>query len=147
MPRRGSNREHVTLPCEAASSGAARRFVLATLLEWDCHGVVDSATLVASELVTNVVLHARTDLEVVVERQGEGARIEVADGSPMLPSVKDYGVEGSTGRGLRMVAAVAAEWGVSPRREGKVVWVELEPDPRYEGISGSAPAERRSKAT
>ena len=134
LATRGSNRARLVLPCEAASSGAARRFVLAALLEWEHHGVADQATLVVSELVTNAVLHARTEVEVIVERRGAGVRLEVGDGSQVQPHVKDYGPDGSTGRGLQLVDGMAAAWGVLPSTRGKVVWVDLDPDPRYDDV-------------
>ena len=115
----------LVVPAERTSAAAARRFVLSTLEEWKCELLVDRAMLAVSEMVTNVILHARTTARVVVRRQPTGVRIEVHDGSPQLPQQKSYGADATTGRGLGMLDALCEDWGVAATPEGKVVWVEL----------------------
>jgi anti-sigma regulatory factor (Ser/Thr protein kinase) len=108
-----------------ADVGAGRRFVRQTLEAWDCESVVESAALVVSELITNVVLHARTAVEMRVQRQGDRVRIEVGDQSPALPRLRRFTGQAATGRGLQLVAAMGSAWGVDRRTGGKIVWVEL----------------------
>jgi anti-sigma regulatory factor (Ser/Thr protein kinase) len=89
--------------------------------------------LLTSELVSNVVLHARTPVELTVRSAQGVLRVEVGDHSPQLPIVKDYDRTAVTGRGLQLVAALADRWGVEPSDNGKVVWFEIELDSETHG--------------
>ena len=118
-------RRTLTLPADPASAQAARRFVLDALRALDREDVAWAAQQIVSELATNALLHARTTMDVAVSVSGDGARIEVLDGSAVVPRVRHYGGESTTGRGLRMVEELATSWGVDRLDEGKVIWVEL----------------------
>lgn len=114
---------------EARSAEAARRLVRETLARCPLE-LVESASLVVSELVTNAVLHARTAIGVVITLLDDGAvRLEVSDDSSALPQRRLYSEASGTGRGLVLVNALSAGWGVAPRHdaEGKTVWAELAP--------------------
>lgn len=110
---------------EARSAGSARRFVCDVLSAWGAVAYCDRAELVVSELVTNAILHARTQISVNITLLPEGLRIEVADGSPSRPMVRHYSHMATTGRGLGLVATLARDWGISPQPDGKVVWAQL----------------------
>jgi len=118
---------------------AARRFVAVALAGLGSPDVVDAAELVVTELLTNALLHgaAPVRLLVAIGVPGETARIEVHDGSRVLPVRTLGGVEGMTGRGLSLVDAVAADWGVDPTPDGKLVWAELTPD----SVRGAEPGD------
>src|SRR5581483_3459608 len=116
--------DRLFLPPEPGSAGAARRFVAAALRAGD--GVEELAVLLVSELASNAVLHAGTEFEVVVDRDGNRLRIEVSDANPTMPMLKSYVTESVTGRGLHMVAASADRWGFEARGTGKVVWFEID---------------------
>ena len=124
--------QSVRLPPDAASVSAARRHVrevltLAGREEW-----ADDAQLAVSELVTNVVLHARTECEVSVELGPSAVRVAVADSSPAVPLERHFSDQSTTGRGLRLVARLGADFGVEPLDEGgKAVWFT---------VDGTAPA-------
>jgi GAF domain-containing protein len=90
--------------------------------------VAECAALLTSELVTNAVLHADTPLCVTLHNLSDRIRVDVADGSAVLPSVKDYGVEAATGRGLTLFDTLASAWGVQLVPGGKIVWFELPVD-------------------
>jgi anti-sigma regulatory factor (Ser/Thr protein kinase) len=89
--------------------------------------LVDRAVLLASELVTNAVIHARTELRLRVELRGELLHLAVHDGSPRLlrlVPIPDPEAEG--GRGLWLVEQLARAWGVNRHPDGgKVVWCTL----------------------
>jgi anti-sigma regulatory factor (Ser/Thr protein kinase) len=127
----GSDPARITLAAQPASVGAARRFVQRVIeADLGAHPVVDDAVLVTSELVANAVLHAGGPVTVdVAVTPGPPARcrIEVVDDSPVVPAIREYGAGASTGRGLALIARIAARWGIDPADPaGKAVWVELE---------------------
>lgn len=116
----------LTLPAEAASVPAARRFVRECLLSLGAPAACEDAGRLVSELATNAVLHARTPFTVEVSRDGDIARVCVLDLSATPPHPRSYGVESTTGRGMRLVASLASDWGVDPQGgDRKVVWFTL----------------------
>lgn len=115
------------------SVGRARRFCATTLDEWGAAAdLVATCVLLVSELSTNAVLHARSGFTVRIERRG-GVRVEVDDDDPRLPHVRDYRVDAASGRGMRMIAALARTSGAAPNGSGKTVWFELDWHPRSDG--------------
>lgn len=110
---------------ELQSAGRARKFVDETLRRWDCGEQLDVVTLLVSEVVTNAIVHAGTEVEVSVELKEESVRIEVTDKEAGLPKPRDAAEEDTSGRGLALVDAMASAWGVESRPGGKVVWFEV----------------------
>jgi anti-sigma regulatory factor (Ser/Thr protein kinase) len=117
---------------ELESVVAARRKVVSAAETWRLpENVVEDAALAVSELVSNVVFHARTKVDMTVRRLGSGLRIEVRDASPRMPLVSSNDpadlleTRCLTGRGLALVAATADRWGADPENGGKVVWAEV----------------------
>ncbi|HEY7704070.1 MAG TPA: ATP-binding protein [Acidimicrobiia bacterium] len=104
---------------------AARRFVLQHAGE---AGALESERLasVTSELVTNVILHARTPFTVRV-RDGDGhVRVTVDDSSPNSIDPDLIGAPADrSGRGLRIVGALSDRWGIDYRPGGKSVWFSV----------------------
>jgi GAF domain-containing protein len=90
--------------------------------------VIACAALLTSELVTNAVLHAATPFTVTLHHMEDRIRVDVADGNPVVPSVKDYAADAATGRGLTLFNTLASNWGVLPVVGGKIVWFELPVD-------------------
>ncbi len=161
------------------AAGEARRFVASACHRWEIGGVVDELTLTVSELVTNAVLHARTQIEVELCVTGGTATLCVIDRDPRPPVIRPVrldlladldaagpdsagpngagphgagpdgagpdrgptvtvdlgdrhptsyvGSSGSIagGRGLLIIDALADEWGVAERADGKEVWLTL----------------------
>jgi anti-sigma regulatory factor (Ser/Thr protein kinase) len=107
------------------SARSARRFVAETLEGWSLASLNDLATLLISELMANVVLHAGTDAVVRLYRLRGRVRVEVSDRSSRLPVRKRYSDGATTGRGLNLVDTLSTDWGVEPTADGKVVWFEL----------------------
>lgn len=116
----------LSLAAETSSAGTARRFVTRTLSEWSCPADEDVALLLVSELVTNAILYARSESELVVRWTGGVLRIEVHDESPTAATPKHYGDDAATGRGLQLVEALASAWGSDDTEAGKSVWFELQ---------------------
>jgi anti-sigma regulatory factor (Ser/Thr protein kinase) len=115
-----------TFPATPASAGHARRFVDGALVDAGLSHLSYEATLLASELVANAILHTGTPFEVVVKPDGDLVRVEVHDGSPELPIRKRYSNMSGTGRGLLLVERMATGWGADLTSKGKVVWFELD---------------------
>jgi anti-sigma regulatory factor (Ser/Thr protein kinase) len=119
----------VLLPPDPVSATTARRFTERQLAAWGLSGLVDTARLLVSELVINAVTHARTESMLVLTSDGRGLRVEVTDRCAEVPRIQEQSPEVPTGRGLRIVAQLAAEWGVVQGPDGKTVWFELLPVP------------------
>lgn len=114
----------------------ARQHLRELLHDWCSPDQVDSAVLLLSEMLTNVLVHTDTAALLVAEvaggREGRRMRIEVTDAGDALPHRRTPGELASSGRGLLLIELLAHTWGVDPRGEGKSIWFELrephEPD-------------------
>ena len=109
------------------STPVARHWVAAHLRDLPAE-VTGCAALLTSELVTNAVLHAATPLCITLHILPDRIRVDVADGNPSFPSIKDYGKDAATGRGLTLFNTLASNWGVQAVEDGKIVWFELPVD-------------------
>ncbi len=117
--------DRIVLGAEPASVGRARRFCAGILEEWDANdATVDLVTLLVSELVTNVVLHAGTPCELNIEG-GPRLRVEVADGSTEPPVQKHYDNDAGSGRGLHLLEVLSDRFGTDLTDHGKRVWFEV----------------------
>ncbi len=117
--------ESIELPPEPRAAGEARHFVSDQLTGHVCDEVTEVAVLLTSELVTNVVVHARTPMRLDVDLTDECVRVAVIDEAPRQPALRRAHEQRLTGRGISLVAALAQQWGVDPTPPGKKVWFEL----------------------
>ncbi|HET9061101.1 MAG TPA: ATP-binding protein, partial [Acidimicrobiales bacterium] len=141
----------VRLPPELRSVSEARTCLTRVALSWGCdEELLADGRIVLSELMSNGVLHARTELQVAIHpRPGGGLRVEVKDlsSAPVLPPLPLPGSEpnlldrprsgseahaadlpNATGRGLHLVSVLSTTWGWFPEAGGgKTVWAELGP--------------------
>ncbi|MFI5764627.1 ATP-binding protein [Streptomyces sp. NPDC051563] len=103
---------------------SARHFTRDTLAAWGRASRQDDTLLCVSELATNALRYGvprgRGYLLRLLTYDGT-VRVEVHDSGPGLSRIR----EGSPGRGLVLVGALADAWGVLPRAPGKVVWCEF----------------------
>src|SRR4051794_25500734 len=116
---------HVRLQPQPSSVAGARRQVTNLLEEAGRTDLAEPAVLLVSELVTNALLHAGTDIDLAAELDADGLLVEVGDGSPHLPSRRRYAATAGTGRGLMMLESMVDDWGVTLHRNGKTGWVRL----------------------
>ncbi|MCX4997156.1 SpoIIE family protein phosphatase [Streptomyces longwoodensis] len=133
-------------PAEARSVPLARRFVRSALRA-DTPEVVDTAELLTSELVTNAVLHARTEVEVRVWSHEGHVRVRVDDSRPDRSLVpREPRPYAGAGRGLAVVEELASSHGAHPGEGRKTVWFELWPKAPAPPTSGweSAPIRGRT---
>jgi anti-sigma regulatory factor (Ser/Thr protein kinase) len=105
-----------------------RKLLREQLQGWGVPGLADTAELLASELVTNALVH--TDRGAVLTATLTGAtshrlRIEVYDYAAHHPKARVAGDHAPNGRGLQIVRTLADAWGVRTQPLGKTVWFEL----------------------
>jgi hypothetical protein len=120
-----SNRSSKVFVCVPAAVPAARRFVAGVLTEWAAGELIPDAVLVASELATNAVRHARSPFRVVIDRSGASLRIAVEDVGDTHPVLCRPPDDATCGRGVFVVAVVCRVWGSDSLPQGKVVWADL----------------------
>ncbi|MFD7665099.1 SpoIIE family protein phosphatase [Streptomyces sp. NPDC059788] len=111
---------------EPSSVPRGRHFLLRTLRLWGLAALADTALLLASELLTNAVLHARGALTLRVWYSVRELGVEVLDGSSTpRPRARLADNAEENGRGLMLVEALAHAWGTRPGAVGKTVWFTL----------------------
>jgi len=120
---------HVDLPPVMWSVPLARHVTLEVLRGWQSPHDFDDVALLVSELVSNVVDHADSEVVLTLEitLAGDSLNVSVADGSAIRPVVRELREDSPRGRGLQLVEAIAERWGVEDHHGGKRVWFELTP--------------------
>ena len=88
--------------------------------------VADTVELLVSEVATNALVHGAGDVRVRVVVLPGRVRVEVDDDSPHAPAPRSAGPTAEGGRGLALVTALSAQWGVLSRPGSKTVWFEVE---------------------
>lgn len=117
----------IPLGADIDAAAQARRFVVAALTDWHLADLADDAALAASELVTNAVLHGGPPVELRVAPVPGGVRLEARDGSRVSPVRPLASTDTMTGRGIALIEAVSARWGIDQLPGGKAVWCEVRP--------------------
>lgn len=109
--------------------GHARRVLNEVLAEWGLGHLEDTADLILSELVTNALLHGQEParLTVYTDPNADGGFlfIEVDDAGDHTPELRDAASDAEDGRGLTIVEALSADWGVEATETGKRVWASI----------------------
>jgi DNA-binding NarL/FixJ family response regulator len=108
------------------SARTARRFVAEVLAGWGYDDLQDSAALLVSELVTNAVVHAHSDVELAVHLRPQRVRVEVIDQAQEVVRRRDAKDDEQSGRGMALIEALATAWGIDSLLSGKSVWFELD---------------------
>ncbi len=125
-PARQHTRRFVGTP---ASVPAARRHVRELLRSWGEAQLEEAGAMLVTELMTNSVLHAGSDVvvELLADRDGVVVLV-VGDASTTVPVMRWHGREASTGRGMWLLDHFSSERGVEVRGNGKRVWAVLCPE-------------------
>jgi anti-sigma regulatory factor (Ser/Thr protein kinase) len=111
----------LVLPWLASSVAQARGFVAHHVGRLD----TEDATLVASEMVTNGLVHGQGEIRLTVATGPGCVRIEVWDGAAAVPHLREVKLCREGGRGLHIMQAVCAAWGFHRDGPGKTVWAEI----------------------
>ena len=115
-------KQTLVLPPEARSSSLSRRFVQGALARWQLESLADVAVLLTSELVTNAIVHAQTEVEVTITRDDpRTVTVAVTDSSRSQPRLHRHTDDSATGRGLGILDALANSWRVVSGARGKTV--------------------------
>ncbi|MEV0475414.1 ATP-binding protein, partial [Streptomyces prunicolor] len=111
------------LPEDPRAAGQARRHVREQLRTWGLDDLTPTTELLASELVGNVVRHAKGPLSL---RLLHGAELicEVFDGSLTMPRIRRATDTDEGGRGLQLITALSQRWGTRYTPTGKCIWTE-----------------------
>ncbi|MEU0675729.1 ATP-binding protein [Streptomyces sp. NPDC006172] len=104
-----------------------RRAAAKQLSQWGTPVAADEAELLVTELATNVVRHVGEGVSatLILEVRGDRLRVEVHDKSRVAPSLRAAGCDQECGRGLHLLATLAADWGTVLTAAGKAVWCEM----------------------
>jgi hypothetical protein len=114
-PRPLPPRAILRLPPALAAPAHARSFLATRLSEWAVEGVDDGAVaLVVDELVTNAVLHAGTEIDLLLSARPGAVRVGVGDRSEAMPVPRDARGDDEHGRGLALVATLTRTGGSCP---------------------------------
>jgi anti-sigma regulatory factor (Ser/Thr protein kinase) len=118
----------ISLPADPISVRRARRFVAeaAARAGFDA-ATIDLASVAASELVTNAVVHGRGPISVRTVLEPTALRVEVQDTASELPHRVTSDDTRDRGRGLAIVDAFSQGWGCTVVRgaSGKSVWFTM----------------------
>ena len=114
---------------DARAPAAARVFAKATLdglLGTRApQALCDDVELVVSELVTNAVRAGSPTVNISMSLERTRIVVRVSDQAVGWPEERDAAVDDPGGRGLPLVSALSASWGVRLVETGKIVWAEL----------------------
>ncbi|WP_405971763.1 ATP-binding protein [Streptomyces sp. NBC_00988] len=113
----------VIADADRAVPGRARVIVRAGLRYWGWPGLIESADVLVTELVTNALEHGIGDVGLRVYLTDTHLLIEVRDGSHQLPVLRKAASGDENGRGLFLVRAISDAWGVSS--DGTTTWCSL----------------------
>jgi anti-sigma regulatory factor (Ser/Thr protein kinase) len=123
---------HLDLAALPSAVPCARGHVRAVATEWGLANLADTAELLASEMVTNAVQASDrlkiTDTLVVritVSTDRETLVIRVWDSSDSMPVSQEAEPDDDRGRGLMIIDALSAGWGLYREADGKVVWATI----------------------
>lgn len=145
----------IVLPPEATSAAKARHAV--AILLRDVANVpavvVEDVLLLVSELVTNAVLHAGTEVRLRASVEDAVVTVSVRDQDPShSPVLARQGADATNGRGILLVHTLASDWGIELAEDTKLVWFQassapaevLEPAPEW--AAGELLARRRPRS-
>jgi anti-sigma regulatory factor (Ser/Thr protein kinase) len=116
-----------TFPPELDSVTQARHWAVDLCRSWGLGELGDPLGLVVDELVANAVIHAATDVEVTLRRDGAAIRGTVRDGGRGQVEAQPMDLARIGGWGLHLVGGLTRSWDVAYDDTGKAVTFEIAP--------------------
>ncbi|MER5860482.1 SpoIIE family protein phosphatase [Streptomyces sp900105245] len=110
---------------------AARQFITDNLHQWGLDDLIDNFQLITSEIVTNALIHADSDVDLRLREYPDHLRLEVRDTNPTPPiptpitQTLEQNQQAEHGRGLNIVDTLSTQWGNTPSGRGKTIWVDI----------------------
>ncbi|WP_434743814.1 ATP-binding protein [Micromonospora sp. SH-82] len=126
----------MVVPHHAVGARMARRRLVDELTDVVSPVLLPDLVAVLAELVGNAVRHAdalpggvvRVAWRLCPDPEGVRVQLRVTDGgSTATPRMRPAGPDAIGGRGLHIVAGLAARWGVDRDGLGQSVWAEFDP--------------------
>ncbi|MET0424693.1 MAG: anti-anti-sigma factor [Actinoplanes sp.] len=124
------SRLSVDLEPQVGAARQSRELIAEACARWGRPDLAGPGCIVVTEMVNNVISHAKTSMVVLLAAHGAGLSVAVRDWSPVAPTysgepvpVTSYG-----GRGMLLIDSVAGRWGNLVLADGKVVWAVLGAD-------------------
>ncbi|GAA1102887.1 ATP-binding SpoIIE family protein phosphatase [Streptomyces javensis] len=111
------------LPDGPIAAAEARHHVTEQLSAWHLDELAMTTELLVSELVGNVVRHAKGPPRLRL-LYGRTLICEVSDRSLTTPRIRRAAETDEGGRGLQLVAALSDRWGMRFSATGKCIWTE-----------------------
>jgi anti-sigma regulatory factor (Ser/Thr protein kinase) len=119
-------RGEIGLAGDPTSAREARAFVRMAMHEQVNLDILQDILLVASEMVSNVIRHARTPLTLNVVIHPTRVRLVVTDGAVPFTGPRATATDDAeSGRGMGIIEALCTDWGVEDTPIGKSIWAEL----------------------
>ena len=121
---------HDRFPAHLRSAGEARSVVRQTLEGWCDEERLEDVALCVSELITNAVVHAGSEPQLLVHVRPGVIHVEISDESDVLPILRGAGPEDTSGRGVSILKMLSDRWGALRRSGGgKTVWFDIDRSP------------------
>lgn len=123
-----ADRFTATLPATPQAPARARALLDRACVAWRLADLAPAAEVVLSELTANAVVHARTPMQIIIQRTATALHLVVRDADPTPPELRPLPPSGApvdSGNGLHLVATFATDWGSMPTTDGKSVWASL----------------------
>ncbi|MEW2381694.1 ATP-binding protein [Micromonospora sp. NPDC047707] len=112
-----------------AAARQARQLLGEGCDRWGVPELTEPGTIAVTEMVNNVVAHARTPMTVRLAPRDSALHVAVRDHSSRLPAFTGFAPPHTAGgRGLLLIDTVSERWGATPVPDGKVVWCVLHPE-------------------
>jgi len=121
-------RIQASFPPVPASAGEVRQLVSQSLQRWGLAAAEETTLLLVTELVSNVVRHAKTTLTLLLAYDGSRLHVGVSDEDRQMPVLAKSSIKAHQGWGLQLISALASDWGTRTSPEGKTVWFDLSVD-------------------
>ncbi|MEU1668750.1 ATP-binding protein [Streptomyces sparsogenes] len=124
------------IPHDPRAVRVARASLRTALTAHELPELIERAELLASEMLTNAIVHTGGEADLRLKWYAERLRMTVWDTSSTPPGLRKVGADSEGGRGLHLLELLADSWNHFPLNgelwgpASKVVWCEISRTPR-----------------